>query len=87
MTYAAGDELPLWSSVQFSLQTYTEDESTLSHKLWSTGEVPASTTIAVRRDVPEPYSRRVDRVGKTSARISSPNEENLDDALAELEGR
>ncbi|KAI7857174.1 hypothetical protein BDC45DRAFT_566699 [Circinella umbellata] len=85
MTYAAGDELPLWSSVQFSLQTYTEDESTIGYKLWNTGEVPASKTIAVRHDVPEPYSRRIDRVGKTSARISSPNEENLDDALAELE--
>ncbi|KAI9256468.1 hypothetical protein BDA99DRAFT_516465 [Phascolomyces articulosus] len=85
MTYATGDELPLWSSVQFSLQTYSEDVSTLRHKLWTTGELPASKAVVVRRDMPEPYSRRIDRVGKTSARISSPNEENLDDALAELE--
>ncbi|KAI9498022.1 hypothetical protein BDB00DRAFT_800701 [Zychaea mexicana] len=85
MTYGSGDESPLWSSPQFSLQTYTEYVPTLRHKLWTTGDMPTSEAVVVRRDVPEPYSRRIDRVGKTTARIASQNEENLDVALAELE--
>jgi hypothetical protein len=38
--------------------------------------------------MPEPISSRIDRVKKTSTRIADNNaEENMDDALAELEGK
>ena len=87
ITTCLPDEQPLWTSSRFSLQTFSEDPATLSKKLWKTGEMPEAKAVHVRRELPEPYSSRIDRVGKTTARITSQDEENLDDALAELEGK
>lgn len=86
MTYNAAEEPPLWALSQFRFETYTENQATLAHKLWRTGEVPETETVNMRRDMPEPYTSRIDRVNKTNTRIASQGEENLDDALAELEG-
>lgn len=83
MTYNAADERPLWSWPQFSFQTYKDTSNVLGRKLAS-GEVPATATVVIRRDMPEPYSSRVDRVNKTVS-ASQGDESNLDDAVAELE--
>ncbi|KAI9312209.1 hypothetical protein BX666DRAFT_1989627 [Dichotomocladium elegans] len=84
MTYLS-DGHPLWTSPQFTLQTFTEDPSTLAHKMWVTGEMPAAQPITMRRELPEPYSSRIDRITKTMTHIANQSEENIDDALAELE--
>ncbi|KAG0166346.1 hypothetical protein DFQ30_007310 [Apophysomyces sp. BC1015] len=80
-TYPTTDAA-LWTSRQFSFQTYTSDN--LRKELQS-GIIPACQVVTVRKEMPEPYSSRIDRVGKTMTRIANKEDENLDDALAELE--
>lgn len=80
-------EVPLWAYPQFSFQTFTQQGKELEEALWSQDEMPSTETVIVRRDMPEPYSSRVDRVNKTMTRTANQGEENLDDACAELEGK
>ncbi|KAF7727201.1 hypothetical protein EC973_007899 [Apophysomyces ossiformis] len=75
-------DAPLWSSCQFSFQNYASDNL---RKELQAGLIPACRVVTVRKEMPEPYSSRIDRVGKTMTRIANKEDENLDDALAELE--
>ncbi|KAI8089343.1 uncharacterized protein BX664DRAFT_263994 [Halteromyces radiatus] len=83
-------ESPLWTNPQFSFQVYTDEKTngaTIRHLL-SKGIVPPTQTVAVRSETPEPYTSRINRVGKTSAKarsLGNQEEEYMDDALAELE--
>ncbi|KAI8334816.1 hypothetical protein BC941DRAFT_432220 [Chlamydoabsidia padenii] len=95
MTYATANhqhpisnDAPLWLNPQFAFQVYTDDPGVRS--LLSTGKVPPTQPVAVRSETPEPYSSRINRVGKTTAKSKSlENQEEedgyMDDALAELE--
>lgn len=85
-TYAnLPDDPALWTYHQFSFQTYqdTKDLDRLLHA----GIIPKTDTIIMLKGMPEPVSSRIDRVRKTTTHISNDNvEENMEDALAELEG-
>lgn len=85
-TYAlVPDDPALWTYHQFSFQTFQESKDT--QRLLHTGLIPTTDTLIMLKGMPEPVSSRIDRVRKTETRISNDNEEeNMDDALAELEG-
>ncbi|KAI9270875.1 hypothetical protein BY458DRAFT_539949 [Sporodiniella umbellata] len=70
------DQQPLWSHQQFVFQTFTKCEK---------GKIPETETMIMLKEMPEPISSRIDRVSKTTTRIANEVEENLDDALQELE--
>jgi hypothetical protein len=86
-TYAnLPDDPVLWTYHQFSFQTYkdTKDLQRLLHA----GIVPNTDTMIMLKGMPEPVSSRIDRVRKTTTRIANDSvEENMEDALAELEGK
>ncbi|CAO3639624.1 unnamed protein product [Cunninghamella blakesleeana] len=98
MTYAnnstTNQDPSLWLNPQFNFQLYsdpnknesnTKAHSTVSSMLLS-GIVPPTIPLVVRSDTPEPYTSRINRIGKTNAVARSlDNEEFMDDALAELE--
>ncbi|KAG2175203.1 hypothetical protein INT44_007691 [Umbelopsis vinacea] len=80
------DDHNLWSLPQFRFQMYEETDSKKLHHTLNSGQVPPTKRLLIRRDMPEPISRRVGRVNKTMARSSKNNEDgNMDEALAELE--
>ena len=80
-TYSS-DELPIWSQRQFIFQTYKELPCNNT-----SGIIPATNTLLMPKEIPEPISSRMDRVRKTMTRLTNDTvEENMDDALAELEG-
>ncbi|KAI9307453.1 hypothetical protein BJ944DRAFT_176517 [Cunninghamella echinulata] len=97
MTYANNtttQDPPLWSNPQFTFQIYTESNNKESKtpssssiaSMLSSGIVPPTVPLVVRSETPEPYTSRINRIGKTNAVARSlDNEENMDDALAELE--
>ncbi|KAI8890122.1 hypothetical protein K501DRAFT_320098 [Backusella circina FSU 941] len=77
------DEPALWTQHQFSFQTFTDNNLERTLKA---GLIPQTETLVMLKGMPEPISSRIDRVRKTSTRIADNNaEENMDDALAELE--
>lgn len=79
------DEPPIWSHRQFLFQTFKSDSLKKSLK---SGVIPTTDTLVMPKEMPEPVSRRIDRVRKTTTRITNGAvEENMDDALAELEGK
>jgi hypothetical protein len=79
------DEPALWTQHQFSFQTFNDDKLERTLKA---GLIPQTKTLVMLKGMPEPISSRIDRVKKTSTRIADNNaEENMDDALAELEGK
>ncbi|KAG1133355.1 hypothetical protein G6F42_001503 [Rhizopus arrhizus] len=79
-TYSS-DELPIWSQRQFIFQTYKELPCNNT-----SGIIPATNTLLMPKEIPEPISSRMDRVRKTMTRLTNDTvEENMDDALAELE--
>ncbi|KAI8997738.1 hypothetical protein BDB01DRAFT_772246 [Pilobolus umbonatus] len=81
--YSVSDESALWFHDQFSFQTYKDKN--LKQTLLS-GHIPATETLVLLKGMPEPVSSRIDRVRKTTTRIANDSlEENMDDALAELE--
>lgn len=84
-TYAlVPDDPALWTYHQFSFQTFQESKDT--QRLLHAGIIPATDTLIMLKGMPEPVSSRIDRVRKTETRIANDNEEeNIDDALAELE--
>jgi hypothetical protein len=86
-TYAnLPDDPALWTYHQFSFQTYqdTKDLQRLLHA----GIIPNTDTMIMLKGMPEPVSSRIDRVRKTTTRIANDSvEENMEDALAELEGK
>ncbi|KAI7871060.1 hypothetical protein BDF14DRAFT_1330210 [Spinellus fusiger] len=85
-TYAnVADEPALWTLSQFHLQTYDTSDLRALEEMLALGHVPPTHPICVRKDIPEPYSSRIDRVGKTTTRITNKEDENLEDALAELQ--
>ncbi|KAI8058653.1 uncharacterized protein B0P05DRAFT_559344 [Gilbertella persicaria] len=77
------DEPALWTYHQFSFQTYhTKDLPSILNA----GNIPTTDTMIMLKGMPEPVSSRMDRVSKTTTRITNNNaEENMEDALAELE--
>ncbi|KAI8336064.1 hypothetical protein EDC96DRAFT_579018 [Choanephora cucurbitarum] len=78
------DEPPLWSHHQFSFQTYQSGQDVDS--MLAAGILPSTDTIIMLKGMPEPVSSRIDRVSKTTTRIANDSvEENMEDALAELE--
>ena len=85
-TYAStSDDPPLWTYHQFSFQTFKETKDL--QRVLNAGLLPGTDTMVMLKGMPEPVSSRIDRVRKTSTRIANDNEEeNIDDALAELEG-
>ncbi|KAG1464806.1 hypothetical protein G6F56_005008 [Rhizopus delemar] len=70
-TYA--QEFPIWSRSQFVFQTYQKCLA---------GEMPVTETLVMPKEMPEPVSSRMNRVRKTR---QGAIEENMEDALAELE--
>lgn len=79
------DEPPIWSHRQFLFQTFKSDSLKKSLK---SGVIPTTDTLVMPKEMPEPVSSRIDRVRKTTTRITNGAvEENMDDALAELEGK
>lgn len=81
------DDHNLWSLPQFRFQMYEETDSKKLHDLLASGKIPPTKRLLIKRDMPEPISRRVGRVNKTMARSAKSNEDgNMDEALAELEG-
>jgi hypothetical protein len=81
------DDHNLWSLPQFRFQMYEETDSKKLHDALASGKVPLTKRLLIKRDMPEPISRRVGRVNKTMARSAKSNEDgNMDEALAELEG-
>lgn len=86
-TYAnVHDEPPLWGLHQFSFQTF-EKLGDLQ-RILNAGIIPPTETMIMLKGMPEPVSSRIDRVRKTTTRIANDNvEENMEDALAELEGK
>lgn len=85
ITTYTNDEPALWTHHQFSFQTY-QDTKDLQRVL-SAGIIPKTDTLIVLKGMPEPVSSRIDRVRKTTTRIANDSvEENMEDALAELEG-
>lgn len=85
-TYASiHDDPPLWTHHQFSFQTF-EKQNDLQ-RILNAGIIPSTNTMIMLKGMPEPVSSRIDRVRKTTTRIANDNvEENMEDALAELEG-
>ena len=81
------DDHNLWSLPQFSFQIYEEQDYKKIQGIFASGKVPSTNRVIIKRDMPEPISRRVGRVNKTMARSAQHEEDgNLDEALAELEG-
>lgn len=81
------DDHNLWSLPQFSFQMYEEADNKKVQEIFAGGKVPSTHRLVIKRDMPEPISRRVGRVNKTMARTAQNEEDgNLDEALAELEG-
>ncbi|KAI8886992.1 hypothetical protein K501DRAFT_213041 [Backusella circina FSU 941] len=82
------DRPALWTHQQFSFQTYNDTGNELQ-RLLGAGRVPPTNKIVMLKGLPEPISSRLDRVKKMSSRITTLGDddmnENLDDALAELE--
>ncbi|ORZ18750.1 hypothetical protein BCR42DRAFT_449894 [Absidia repens] len=83
-------ESTLWSSPQFSFQVYSDEKTngTRLRAMLASGVVPPTEPVAVRSETPEPYSSRINRVGKTTAKarsLENQEEEYMEDALAELE--
>ncbi|KAI9248359.1 hypothetical protein EDC94DRAFT_625046 [Helicostylum pulchrum] len=83
-TYASvPDDAPLWTQHQFKFQTFKEKDL---QRVLNAGIIPATETMVMLKGMPEPVSSRIDRVRKTTTRIANDNvEENMEDALAELE--
>ncbi|KAG1453622.1 hypothetical protein G6F56_007522 [Rhizopus delemar] len=70
------DQQPIWSHRQFIFQTFQKNIK---------GEMPVTETLVMPKEMPEPVSSRIDRVRKTTTRIANDIEENMEDALQELE--
>jgi hypothetical protein len=83
------DKSALWTMNQFNLQPYNSTGKELQ-RILSAGMVPPTNKLVMLKGIPEPISSRIDRVKKMSSRITTLGDddvnENLDDALAELEG-
>ncbi|KAI9262001.1 hypothetical protein BY458DRAFT_515538 [Sporodiniella umbellata] len=75
-TYAL-QEQPLWSQSQFTFQTF---------KVYTPGDLPITETLVMPKEMPEPISSRMNRVKNTNTSVEQGiMEENIEDALAELE--
>lgn len=84
ITTYTNDEPALWTHHQFSFQTY-QDTKDLQRVLHA-GIIPKTDTLIMLKGMPEPVSSRIDRVRKTTTRIANDSvEENMEDAVAELE--
>jgi hypothetical protein len=96
LTYATANhhhplssDAPLWLNPHFTFQVYADDPEV--HSCLTLGKVPPTQAVAVRSETPEPYSSRINRVGKTTAKSRSLENQQqedgyMEDALAELEG-
>lgn len=96
LTYATANhhhplsnDAPLWLNPHFTFQVYADDPEV--HSCLALGKVPPTQAVAVRSETPEPYSSRINRVGKTTAKSRSLENQQqedgyMEDALAELEG-
>ncbi|KAI9483370.1 MAG: hypothetical protein EXX96DRAFT_557957 [Benjaminiella poitrasii] len=81
---ALAEDPPLWTRHQFSFQTYQAHQDLKS--LLDADVIPNTNTMILLKGMPEPVSSRIDRVSKTTTRIANHHvEENIDDAIAELE--
>ena len=80
-------EQPIWMAPGFSMHVFTGDA--IGEQL-NQGTIPPTQVLDFKRDMPEPYNIRVNRVGKTSVAIASKEGrvegEALDNALNELKG-
>ncbi|KAI7885502.1 hypothetical protein K492DRAFT_234049 [Lichtheimia hyalospora FSU 10163] len=78
-------EQPIWMTPGFSMHVFTG--GTIEEQL-NQGTVPQTQALDFKRDMPEPYNIRVNRVGKTSVAVASKEgrveDEALDNALNEL---
>ncbi|KAG2183400.1 hypothetical protein INT43_006406 [Umbelopsis isabellina] len=80
------DDHNLWSLPQFSFQTYEGSDNKKIQAALAKGRIPATHRLIVKRDMPEPISRRVGRVNRTMARNAQKDEDgDFEEALAELE--
>jgi hypothetical protein len=85
ITTYTNDEPALWTHHQFSFQTYQDTKDL--QRILNAGIIPKTDTLIMLKGMPEPVSSRIDRVRKTTTRIADDSvEENMEDALAELEG-
>ncbi|KAF1799995.1 hypothetical protein FB192DRAFT_1449478 [Mucor lusitanicus] len=84
ITTYTNDEPALWTHHQFSFQTYHDTKDL--QRVLNAGMIPKTDTMIMLKGMPEPVSSRIDRVRKTTTRIANDSvEENMDDAIAELE--
>ncbi|KAM3581275.1 hypothetical protein VKS41_006101 [Umbelopsis sp. WA50703] len=80
------DDHNLWSLPQFSFETYEGSDSKKIQATLANGNIPSTHRLVVKRDMPEPISRRVGRVNRTMARNAQKEEDgDFEEALAELE--
>lgn len=81
-------EQPMWMTPGFNMHVFTGDNVEEQLK---EGNLPETQVLDFKRDMPEPYNIRVNRVGKTSIAIASKEgriqDEALDNALNELKGK
>ncbi|KAI8643803.1 hypothetical protein BD408DRAFT_384881 [Parasitella parasitica] len=84
ITTYTNDEPALWTRHQFIFQKYQETKDL--QRLLHAGIIPNTDTMIMLKGMPEPVSSRIDRVKNTTTRIANDSaEENMEDALAELE--
>lgn len=87
-TYASHTGNELWTHHQFSFQTYKEKNGSELQKILTSGLIPSTDTMIMLKGMPEPVSSRLDRIKNTNARITNDKaEDNMEVALAELEGK
>lgn len=85
------EQQPIWMTPGFSMHVFSGGDKKVVEEQLNEGMIPETTILDFKRDIPEPYNIRVNRVGKTSIAIASKEGriegEALDNALNELKGR
>lgn len=84
------EQPPIWMTPGFTMHVFSGGDKEVKEQL-KEGTIPETKVLDFKRDIPEPYNIRVNRVGKTSIAIASKEGriegEALDNALSELKGR
>lgn len=84
------EQPPIWMTPGFTMHIFSGGDKEVKEQ-FKEGMIPETKILDFKRDIPEPYNIRVNRVGKTSIAIASKEGriegEALDNALSELKGR